>query len=255
MKNATAPKTSKSRALTVVPEKPLVEGEYQLMGQQLTAQYRLAVGGMKDVVKLGAMMMMLEEKLNLSNDGHVSGGRGKKGGVSEWLRTYAPDVKRPTAYRFKHIAEAVAEEYKDLLPAKVSFVHLLTTPLEKLPLNLQKKQAALLGFVDGTEKQSWLDRFAPAPEKGGKRTKEKELTPEEQEKLAREDAHALFKGLHGTLWGLQNKTAEQLKWIPTVSQDPAKEIDLTHLETAMIASLQIVQEELVRRGAKVTKVK
>ena len=141
-----------------------IEEQDILMGQQLTEQYHKAVGGMTEVLRFGAMMMMLTE--NVSARGHVKfggKGRGVKDGVSEWLRTRAPDVKKPTAYRFLNVALAVAEKFAT--PKKIGFAELATTPADKLPAPLQKKQAELWNFVSGTSQRSWLDQFTP---KGGK---------------------------------------------------------------------------------------
>jgi len=133
-----------------------------VMGAQLTEQYHRAVGAMTEILRFGAMMMMLQQ--NHSTRGVVSGGRGKKGGLNEWLRTYAPEVKQSTAYRFMNVALAVSEKFE--LPKKVSFIDLASKPADELPKKLQKKQLELWDFVNGTSQRSWLDQFTP---KGGHR--------------------------------------------------------------------------------------
>ncbi len=164
-----------------------------LMGKQLTEQYHLAVGGMTQVLRFGAMMMGLRQ--NLSTREQVSkGGRGNKDGVSDWLRQHAPEVNRTTAYRFLHVAEAVAKEFE--LPAKVSFIELATSSAADLPEKLQQKQTELWDFVGGTSQRSWLDRFVPAPKQpapkllgpGGALSK----TPEEIETMRRAEVVAAF---------------------------------------------------------------
>lgn len=134
-----------------------------LMGKQLTEQYHLAVGGMTQVLRFGAMMMGL--RANLSTRGQIKRGPSKDGGIDAWLKEHAPEVKRATAYRFLHVAEAVAKEFQ--LPAKVSFIELATSAASDLPEKLQQKQSELWDFVGGTSQRSWLDRFAPPKPVGG----------------------------------------------------------------------------------------
>jgi hypothetical protein len=168
-------------------------------GTQLTDQYRKAVGGMTEVLRFGAMMMWLNQ--NLSALGQVSkGGRGNKDGVSEWLRVFAPDVKKSTAYRFLHVAEAVARDFQ--LPAKVSFIELATTEFSQLPEKLQQKQSELWEYVNGTSQRSWLDRFSPPnpatlhrlhPANAGANLPPP--SPEEVEKVRREEVLRTFSEL------------------------------------------------------------
>lgn len=191
----------RTHALEIVApgNSPLVTADDALLGQQLTEQFQRATGGIKEVLKFGAMMMMLRE--NFSTRGEVSGGRGKKGGMSEWLKTHAPDVAESTAYRFMHVAEAVQAEFK--LPKKVSFLDLATKPAEALPAPLREKQLELFQFIQGTSRNSWLDRFKPAKLRGGDTSggePAKEQTPEEKYEAAlaaiTERAKDLGKRLH-----------------------------------------------------------
>ena len=79
------------------------------MGQQLTEQYRKAVGGMTEVLRFGAMMMGLRQHiLNSTRGVKLPRGSNSDGGVKAWLEQFAPEVKEATAYRFLHVAEAVA---------------------------------------------------------------------------------------------------------------------------------------------------
>lgn len=131
-----------------------------LMGSLLTEQYHLAVNGMAHVTKFGAMMMGIREYLLKSTRGlKLPRGTNSEGGVDAWLKEFAPNVKKPTAYRFLHVAEAVARDFQ--LPAKVSFIELATTEFSQLPEKLQQKQSELWEFVNGTSQRSWLDRFSP----------------------------------------------------------------------------------------------
>lgn len=137
-----------------------------LMGKQLTEQYQLAVNGTAQVVRFGAMLMALRAHIDSTRGVDRSGGK-KSGakytsetGVKAWLKEFAPEVKESTAYRFLHVAEAVAKDFQ--LPAKVSFIEIATSPTSQLPENLQQKQSELWDFVNGTSQRSWLDRFVPA---------------------------------------------------------------------------------------------
>lgn len=137
-----------------------------LMGLQLTEQYHRAVGGMREVLRFGCMMMALREKL--STRGQLHAGRPKSGEtdhIAPWLEEFAPEVKRATAYRFLHVAEAVAQDFQT--PARITFAELATKPAEELPEKLRLKQAELWDFIEGTSQRSWLDRFAPHKSKGG----------------------------------------------------------------------------------------
>ena len=176
------------------------------MGAQLTDQYRKAVGGMTEVLRFGAMIMGLKQ--NLSTREQVSkGGRGNKDGISEWLRENAPEINRTTAYRFLHVAEAVARDFQ--LPAKVSFIELATTQADQLSEKLQQKQSELWEFVNGTSQRSWLDRFEPTPKTPKVPTtpeRRAELlekafgkTPEEIEEMRRAEVIAKFDALYKIL--------------------------------------------------------
>jgi hypothetical protein len=156
-----------SRALSAVPSAPLVPSvassdEDAVMGAQLTDQYQRAVGAMTEILKFGAMMMMLRERLSVlaprveskrSGSGRYAPGTGLKA----WLKEHAPDVKEATAYRFMHIAEAVADKFT--VKGKISFAELATKPADELPKAMQKKQLELWDFVNGTSRNSWLDQF------------------------------------------------------------------------------------------------
>ena len=162
-------KSEQPQALQVVA--PGTLSEDALMGQQLTDQYQKAVGGMTEVLKFGAMMMALRKHIESTRglDHATTTGRGAKydagTGVTAWLKDFAPEIKKATAYRFLHVAEAVAERFQ--LPGKISFVELATRSADDLPAKLQKKQLKLWEFVNGTSRKSWLDMFKPEGRRGG----------------------------------------------------------------------------------------
>jgi hypothetical protein len=152
-----------------------------MKGAQLTTQYHRATGGMKEVVIFGAMMMQLREEYpEIAQRG---GDRKSKSTMdfdrltlANWLETYAPEVKRTTAIRFLHVTEAIAQDYVEIVGAKIAKLmpmsQLVTTALEELPENAQAKQLELFEWINGTSQKSWLDRFNPeSPQKRGHKTK------------------------------------------------------------------------------------
>ena len=163
-----------------------------LMGSQLTEQYHRAVGGMREVLRFGAMMLQLRENLFTREQVSV-GGRGNKDGISLWLSEHAPEVNRTTAYRFMHVAEAVAAQFK--APAKVSFIELATKPAAELPAKLREKQLELFEFIDGTSQRSWLDTFKPRNAGGYRPRKGEPPTVEDLAATAKFEAETVFQRL------------------------------------------------------------
>lgn len=170
-----------SKSLTIT-----TSSEDALMGEQLTTQYRRAVGGMQEVVIFGAMMIKLREKFpeitKKGGDRRSNSTRGVSQDqpapitLKKWLGTYAPEVKEATAYRFLHVTESIAEHYQEIVGAKtaklISLPDLVTLPAEQLPKGCEAKQLELFEFVNGTSQRSWLDRFSPeSPQKRGHKTK------------------------------------------------------------------------------------
>jgi len=155
------------------------------MGDQLAAQYDRATGGMREVLKFGCMMLMLESYLVQRGQGSGNGVKGD--GVKAWLEEHAQGVQRSTAYRFKDVAKAVAQNYQ--LPARVmkalTFEQLVTAETKELNAPAQKAQAEVFEYVAGTSQKSWLDQFKPAASRGGD-------TSKKQKKLTAEQEHAQF---------------------------------------------------------------
>lgn len=194
----------------------LAATEDALMGEQLTTQYRRAVGGMQEVVIFGAMMIKLREKFpEITKKGGDRRSKSTRGVSSDqpepitlkkWLSTYAPEVKEASAYRFLHVTESVAESYKEIVGAKtakmISLPDLVTTPKEELPNGCEAKQMALFDFVNGTSQKSWLDMFSPeSPQKRASKTREAEplkpKTAAELEQDARNEINTLLTHLDG----------------------------------------------------------
>jgi hypothetical protein len=152
-----------------------------MKGAQLTTQYHRATGGMKEVVIFGAMMIQLREE---HPETAKHGGNRRSSSTVElekvtlrgWLEKNAPEVKLTTALRFLHVTEAIAQDYVEIVGAKIAKLmpmsQLVTTALEELPETAQAKQLELFEWINGTSQKSWLDRFNPeSPQKRGHKTK------------------------------------------------------------------------------------
>ena len=186
-------KHSPSEKPVVIP--PMQDAE---IGALLTAQYHKACNAMPEVLRFGAMMIRLEDHCKAVHDGQLSkGGRGNTdGSVASWLEKHAPDVKRPTAYRFRDVTLSVAQDYRELVGAKIAkafaISDLVTADPKALPEPARKKQQALFDYVAGTSQKSWLDKIRPAKQTGGK-TYERDGTKGKREKLSTEGARALLR--------------------------------------------------------------
>lgn len=148
---------------TLEVNQPATTSDDAILASQLTTAFHLADNAMAHVVRFGAMMWMLEQKLSARGQ-FTKGGRGNRGGLSEWLRINTPEINKQKAFRFLHVAQSVAGKFE--LPKKISFADLASKPADELPKKLQKKQLELWDFVNGTSQRSWLDQFTP---KGGHR--------------------------------------------------------------------------------------
>lgn len=175
------------------------------MGTQLTAQYQRAVGGMREVLIFGAMMMMLREQHpELTQKGPAAKSKPARGltpedqpiSLQKWLEKYAPEVKRQTAQRFLAVTEAISERYEEVVGKAIakqfSLAALVTTPAADLPGNAAAKQLELFDFVNGTSQRSWLDRFLPdSPQKRGAANRQtQEPAKPKTEKELKEEAEA-----------------------------------------------------------------
>jgi hypothetical protein len=187
------------------------------MGQQLTAQYERATGGMKEVVIFGAMMMQLRERHpELTKKGPAAKSKSTRGltpesedpiTLTKWLETYAPTVKKATAYRFLHVTESIADKYAEIVGAKVAkampLPQLVTAPTDELPEGFDAKQLMLFDYVSGTSQKSWLDMFSPdSPQKRGKKNAPpppapKPKTAEELAEDAQDELNNLLTALDG----------------------------------------------------------
>jgi hypothetical protein len=173
------------------------DAQDKLMGEQLTAEFKEAVGGMVHVVRVGAMVMGLRARLvsTVDQTKATRGPTAKGTGLKSWLEKYAPEVERSTAYRFEDVAKAVAKAYE--LPARVAkkltFEQLVTADPKNLDPAARKAQTDLNGFVAGTSQKSWLDQFKEAGDRGGDTSgSSKKLSPEEERKQLLEESKKAF---------------------------------------------------------------
>jgi len=137
-----------------------------ILAAQLRDQYERATGGMREVLKFGAMLMKLRELIETGpRADQFVGGRGNEGGVRLWLRTHCPDISYSTAQRFLAIAEQIQTEYLSLVGARTSKAYtlpdLVAADPDDLPEHARAKQLELFDYVSGTSQRSWLDRIAP----------------------------------------------------------------------------------------------
>ena len=164
----------------------------KLMGEQLSAEFKEAVNGMWRVVRVGAMMMALRQRLVSKLDTtRLPTAKASDGGIKAWLEQYAPDVERTTAYRFEDVTRAVAKSFE--LPARVAkkltFEQIVTAPESELDEAALKVRQQINGFVAGTSQKSWLDQFKEMSGRGGDTSgSRKKLTPAEELKKFLEEA-------------------------------------------------------------------
>ena len=159
------------------------------IGQQLTAQYQRAVGGMREVLIFGAMLKQVEKELETScvHGGHNSASRGPtaKGlGLKGWLATNAPEISRPTALRFLGVTEAIAQEYQAIVGEKIAKCYdlpaLVLANADDLDEQTALKQGELFSYVAGTSQRSWLDRYKLEEKSSSPAAKKEKLTPEQK---------------------------------------------------------------------------
>lgn len=160
-----------AQAMEVVAAGPVSDDA--AIGQQLTAQYKRAVSGMREVLIFGAMLMQVDVTVSARGHGGKFGNKGT--GLKGWLETYAPEISRPTAYRFLGITKAVTEEYEGIVGPQIAkrfgLPELVLTPPDQLPERARLKQGELFDFISGTSQRSWLDQFRSdgREQNGGKR--------------------------------------------------------------------------------------
>jgi len=142
-----------------------------ILAAQLSAQYQKAIGGLREVLIFGAMLMRLRDTLSACGQGVSARGKPITGngiageGLKTWLAENCPEISRPTAYRHLAIAEQIQTEYLSLVGARTAKAYtlpdLVAADPDDLPEHARAKQLELFDYVSGTSQRSWLDRIAP----------------------------------------------------------------------------------------------
>lgn len=143
------------------------ESDDAVVGQQLTAQYKRAVSGMREVLIFGAMLMQVESCVQRGQNSASRGPTAKGTGLKGWLERFAPEISRPTAYRFLGITKAIAGDYQAIVGSQIAGRYDLPTLAladpATLPERVRAKQLELFDYVAGTSQRSWLDQFKGDP--------------------------------------------------------------------------------------------
>lgn len=151
-----------------------------IMARQLSEQYQKAIGGLFEVVRFGAMMIVLREKIGVTD----TAGRQTKGdGLKPWLTEHCPGISHASAFRFMAIAEAVHDELH--LGKRTNLAEMVSTPVDDLPQRLAKKRRELEAFLEGKSQRQLLLSFGnpDAGRRGGDRgNTHRDETPEQKEK-------------------------------------------------------------------------
>lgn len=121
------------------------------MGQQLTEQYHRATGAIREILIFGSMMVQMKDTLSTRGQGTGNGIKGD--GLKGWLECYAPDISRPTAYRFMELAEGLQKRFET-----TDTVFLLSTPVEDLSDAEQAKRKEIDELIEGkSQRQLYFD--------------------------------------------------------------------------------------------------
>ncbi len=190
-----APGTSSTSALSVESSALSVLPEDSQLGQQVTAQYRKAIGATREILIFGAMLLQVENRV-VPRD-NAKGPWNKGQGLRGWLAQHAPEVNYNTAAKYKRLAEAVHESLQ--LAAKTDFVHLLTAPIEDLAETERKKREKLDACIEDKSQRKLLFDFGidtkGGKDKGGAVNAGKTLDRRTKEEIARDEFEAAAQAL------------------------------------------------------------
>lgn len=148
-----------AKSLTVLkpaaPEATRDDGRDRSAGAALSAQYRKAMDGMKEIVTFGAMMLAVRDELAkrltaTEGRGQFEAGSGLKG----WLSEFAPEIPRQTAMRFMDLAGTVRQLVR--LSPGVDMVSLLTSSASQLQGGLAAKRAAIEKLIEGKSQRQLM---------------------------------------------------------------------------------------------------
>ena len=146
-----------TKSLTVLkPEAPARRDDTadRQAGEQLTAQYRRAVEGMREVITFGAMMLGVRDQLakRLEESGGNASDKGT--GLKAWLAEFAPEVPLQTARRFMDLADTVRQLVK--LTNVADMVSILTASASTLQASAAKKRAKIEKLIEGRSQRQLL---------------------------------------------------------------------------------------------------
>jgi len=137
-----------------------------VMARQLSEQYQVAVSGLFQVVKFGAMMQHLRRTLSARGQGNINNLHKPGEGLSAWLAEKCPTINHSTAYRFMTLADGVKKEFE--LGIKVDLYLLLDASPEHLTAKQLKARAAIEDFLQGKSQRQLLLAFGnPDPKPRG----------------------------------------------------------------------------------------
>lgn len=133
--------------LTKFQSADLTPADHSRLGEELTELYHDAVEGNMRILAFGARFLEVERLVTVpvSTRGHGKGGRfeNEGGGMKGWLETNAPDISRPSAYRWRDIAEATAKKFKVQNPSLV-----FGSDIKALSEGDRAKRDQVWGFVE-----------------------------------------------------------------------------------------------------------
>lgn len=132
-----------------------------LMAAQLTEQYKRVTGWPGEVVKFGAMMLNLQEKIVNSargiNSRPMRGPGSSSGSLKQWIKERCPEISISTAWRCMAIAEGIRDKFQ--IGRRVDLLALLTAEHKDLEPKLLKKRADIRGFLEGKSQRQLLRSF------------------------------------------------------------------------------------------------
>jgi uncharacterized Zn finger protein (UPF0148 family) len=138
-----------------------------LRAEQLRTQWMRAIRGEAEQHIFGAMMILLTQHLKtVSTRGHGGKFGEKGGGVEGWLKENAPEIKRPTAYRWMKAAQGLLQ--KTGIAGAEELQSLLGTAEADLPPEQRAQQMELFSTM-GKHSQGELIELAPGHRLGGSR--------------------------------------------------------------------------------------
>lgn len=165
--------------------------------EAVAAQYRLAMDGLRECLRFGAMLAEVEESLHRSLSRQTTGQIiGREGGLKSWLDANCPEVDYGWALKYKRLAEGVAEACA--LPATVPLsLAMGAEPADGVsPKKLGKARAEVAAFLEGKSARQLEFAFGyrDAKPRGGDRRSGLKMSEEEKHLKAVDDARQIWLG-------------------------------------------------------------